>query len=272
MSSEGGIRTERRGKVLIITMDRPKANAINHAMSRAMYRAFDELQSDPDLLVGVLQSANARIFSAGWDLKEVAAGIYRPEDYFDPERGHGPGGFAGIVENFALDKPVIAAVNGAAVGAGFEITLACDMIIAADDAFFQLPEMQLGLLPDAGGVQRLPRRIPPNIAMGLILTGRRMPAAEGERWGLVNEIVPASSLHEKALAVAEEISCAAPLALRALKATLRQNENRSLREALLRARPGKTGLPVVEQMFQSGDFSEGPRAFAEKRPPRWKGR
>jgi crotonobetainyl-CoA hydratase len=272
MTEDGGIRTERRGKVLIITMDRPKANAINHAMSRAMYRAFEELQSDPELLVGVLESADSRIFSAGWDLKEVAVGIYRPEDYFDPEKGHGPGGIAGIVENFALDKPVIAAVNGAAVGAGFEITLACDMIIATEDAFFQLPEMQLGLLPDAGGVQRLPRQIPPKIAAGLILTGRRMSAAEGKGWGLVHDVVPAQGLREATMQLAEGISHAAPLALRALKATLRQNEDLPLRETFVRARPGKTGLPIVEKMLGSEDFFEGPRAFSEKRPPRWKGR
>jgi len=269
---EAGVRTERLGRVLVITMDRPKANAINHAMSRAMYGAFQMLQRDPDLLVGVLESANERIFSAGWDLKEVAAGLYRPDDYFDPEVGHGPGGFAGIVENFDLDKPVIAAVNGAAVGGGFEMTLACDMILAADDAYFQLPELQRGLLPDAGGVQRLPRQIPPKVAAGLILTGRRMPAEEGRAWGLVHDVVPRGRLREEAIRTAEIVGGAAPLALRALKATLRQNEGLSLREALARARPGESGLPIVERMFQSEDFFEGSRAFSEKRAPRWTGR
>jgi crotonobetainyl-CoA hydratase len=268
-----GITTYRHGKhILVVVMDRPKANAINHAMSRTMYAAFSELQADPELMVGLLMSANERIFFAGWDLKEVAAGEYRPDDYFDPEKGHGPGGFAGIVENFHLNKPVIAAVNGAAVGGGFELTLACDLILASDDAFFQLPELIRGFLPDAGGVQRLPRQIPPKVAAGMILTGRRMPAAEAKRWGLVHDLVDGAKLREEAIRLAETICKSAPLALQALKATLRQNEKLSMREALDRARPGKSGLPIVEEMLKSEDFFEGARAFAEKREPNWKGR
>lgn len=272
MSEAEIVKTERMGKVLVITMDRPKANAINHAMSRAMYTAFCELQDDPDLLVGVLLSANPRIFSAGWDLKEVSQGTYRPEDYFDPLVGHGPGGFAGIVENFTLDKPVIAAVGGAAVGGGFEMTLACDLILASEDAFFQLPELQRGLLPDAGGVQRLPRQIPPKVAAGMMLTGRRLSATEAHAWGLVYNVVPVDMLREQALELASGISASAPLALRALKATLRQNESLSVEEALYRARPGNSGLRIVEEMLRSEDFFEGPRAFAEKRAPLWKGK
>jgi crotonobetainyl-CoA hydratase len=149
--SETPVRTEQRGKVLLITLDRPKANAINVAVSRALHAAFDRLQRDEGLLVGVLASANERIFSAGWDLKEVATN-YKPGEHFDAEKGHGPGGFAGITENFELNKPVIAAIRGAAVGGGFEMAMACDILLASPDAWFQLPEMQRGFLPDAGGV------------------------------------------------------------------------------------------------------------------------
>jgi crotonobetainyl-CoA hydratase len=193
---------EVRGKVLVIIMNRPKVNAINHAMSRAMHRGFLRLQTDPELLVGILASANERVFSAGWDLKEVAAGEYRPDDYFDPVKGHGPGGFAGIVENFDLNKPVIAAVRGAAVGGGFEMILACDLILASPDAYFQLPELVRGFLPDAGGLQRLPKLVPPMVAAGMLLTGRRMDAAEARGWGLVHEVVPGEGLMDRALALA----------------------------------------------------------------------
>ena len=150
------------------------------------------------MLVGVLASANERIFSAGWDLKEVATN-HKPGEHFDAEKGHGPGGFAGITENFELNKPVIAAIRGAAVGGGFEMAMACDILLASPDVWFQLPEMQRGFLPDAGGVQRLPRLIPPNVAKAMILTGRRMEAAEAKHWGLVHEIHAADELLAKAL-------------------------------------------------------------------------
>lgn len=270
--SESPVRTEQRGKVLLITLDRPKANAINAGVSRALHAAFDRLQRDEGLLVGVLTSANERIFSAGWDLKEVAAGLYDPVAHFDPVKGHGPGGFAGIVENFELNKPVIAAIRGAAVGGGFEMAMACDILLASPDAWFQLPEMQRGFLPDAGGVQRLPRLIPPNVAKAMILTGRRMEAAEAKHWGMVHEIHAGEELLAKALEMAAEIAKAAPLALQALKAVLRANEDLPLPEALRRARPGQSGIEIFERMSNSEDFLEGPRAFAEKREPRWKGR
>ncbi|HVZ00779.1 MAG TPA: enoyl-CoA hydratase-related protein [Dongiaceae bacterium] len=270
--NDDGVRTERRGRVLVVTMDRGKANAINHAMSRAMFRAFTTLQEDPELLVGILRSANPKIFSGGWDLKEVASGIHLPDDYYDPEIGHGRGGFAGLAENWELDKPLIAAVQGAAVGGGFEMILACDTIIAAEGTYFQLPELMRGFLPDAGGIQRLPKLIPPKVAGTMILTGRRMPAEEAMRWGLVHDVVPAAALMDEAMKLAETVVKAAPLATQALKAVLRQNENLSAREASDRARRGHSGLPIYERMMRSEDFYEGPRAFAEKRDPVWKGK
>ena len=267
-----GLAVERRGKILIVTMARGKANAINNATSRAMYRLFDAFQRDPGLMVAILASANERIFSAGWDLKEVAEGQWQPGDDEHPEKGPGPGGFAGITENWMLDKPVIAAVNGAAVGGGFEMALACDIIIASEDVFFQLPELMRGFLPEVGGMQRLPKLIPPMAAAEMLLTGRRVSVEEAKAWGLVARIVPRERLLEEAIATAETIARGAPLAIRAMKAVLRQNESLSIREAFERERPGKSGIPVYEQMLGSEDFFEGPRAFAEKREPRWKGR
>jgi len=269
---EDGIATEQRGRILIITMDRPKVNAINHAVSRALYRAYDRLQNDPDLMVAILASANPRVFSAGWDLKEVAAGEYRPDDYLDPETGHGPGGFAGIVENWELNMPVIAAIQGAAVGGGFEMALACDLILATPDAWFQLPELVRGFLPDAGGMQRLPKMVPPKVAASMLLSGRVMPAEEAARWGLLHAIAPGDRLMAEAITLAETVAKSAPLALQAMKAVLRQNENLSSREALERARPGQSGLPIFEAMARSEDMFEGSRAFVEKREPRWTGR
>jgi crotonobetainyl-CoA hydratase len=265
------IRTERDGPILVITMDRPKVNAINHAMSRVLYAAYQELQETQALMVGILCSANERVFSAGWDLKDVAAGDYRPERYFDPVVGHGPGGFAGIIENWQLNKPVIAVVRGAAVGGGFEMCLACDMILASEDAYFQLPELVRGFLPDAGGIQRLPRQLPQKVAAELMMTGRRMSAEEAARWGLVHTIVSPDKLLDQAKATARMIAKSAPLALQALKAMLRLNEGLSIEEAMRRARPGNSGVPVFEQMIKSEDFFEGSRAFVERREPKWRG-
>ena len=205
-------------------------------------------------------------------MKEVAAGHYRPDLYFDPVLGHGPGGFAGIVENWHLNKPVIASVRGAAVGGGFEMCLACDLIIAASDAYFQLPELVRGLLPDAGGIQRLPRQLPPKVAAELMMTGRRLGAEEAARWGLVHAVVPADELLAQAMAIAQTVAKSAPLALQALKAMLRLNEGLSMEESMHRSRPGNSGVPVFEKMVESEDFFEGSRAFVERREPRWKGR
>ncbi|MFO1173404.1 MAG: enoyl-CoA hydratase-related protein [Hyphomicrobiaceae bacterium] len=267
-----GFTTRRHGKILIVTLDRPKANAINNAMSRAMYRVFDGFQNDPDLVVAILASANARIFSGGWDLKEVANAEWQPGDDLDPEKGPGPGGFGGLAENWTLDKPVIAAVNGAAVGGGFELALACDIIIASDDTFFQLPELMRGFLPDVGGMQRLHKLIPPKAATEMLLTGRRVGVEEAQAWGLVAKVVPKSELLSTCITVAETIAEGAPLAIQALKAVTRRNASLSVEESFARAVPGQSGIPVYEQMLSSEDFLEGPRAFAEKRKPNWTGR
>ena len=178
------MRTRRLGGVLEVTLDRPPANAIDLATSRAMGEVFAAFRDSRDLRVAVLRTAGARFFSAGWDLKAAAAGDAVDGDY-------GVGGFGGIQELPGLDKPVIALVEGMAVGGGFELALSCDLIYAADTASFALPEINAGTLADAATL-RLPTRIPHHIAMELLLTGRWMGAAEAHRWGLVNEVHPPS--------------------------------------------------------------------------------
>ncbi|MEE8535272.1 MAG: enoyl-CoA hydratase-related protein [Kiloniellales bacterium] len=265
--------TERVGPVLRIVMNRPPANAINREMSRAIYAALRELQDDGSLTVGVITGTGERIFSGGWDLKEAADQGLDPDLDNDPEKGFGPGGFAGITEFWDLDKPVIAAVNGAAVGGGFEIVLSCDVVIMADHAFYALPEMQRGILADGGAVQKLPRRIPYNVAVELLLTGRRLEAEEAVRWGLAHKAVPADRLEAEAMALAEQVARSAPLALRALKEALQFIDAMSVREAMTRLKGGGgTGLACYDRIMGSEDALEGARAYAEKREPIWKGR
>jgi crotonobetainyl-CoA hydratase len=248
------------GGVLTITLDRPKANAINVATSRALHAAFAQLQQEPTLRVAII-TGTGRFFSAGWDLAAAVAGEAIDAD-------HGPGGFAGLTELFALDKPVIAAVNGLAIGGGFELALAADLIVAADSAEFALPEVKLGMMADSGGVLRLPKRLPRAIAAELLLTGRRMGAAEAQRWGLVNRVVPLAQLAAAAQELARELVAAAPLALAAVKQVLRATEAVSVQDGYRVLRGG--GLPAYRAMLSSADAQEGPQAFAEKRPPVWR--
>jgi crotonobetainyl-CoA hydratase len=256
------VRTEARDGVLTITLDRPKANAINVPTSQALYAAFRQLQDDPALRVAII-TGTGRFFSAGWDLNAATEGEAIDAD-------HDPGGFAGLTEYFSLSKPVIAAVNGLAFGGGFELALAADLMVVADTAEFALPEVKLGMMADSGGVLRLPRRLPRAIATELLLTGRRMSAAEAAQWGLANRVVPADALLQTAQELAAQMVLAAPLALAAVKEVLRATEGQPLAEAYGTLRSGT--LPQYRAMLTSEDAQEGPRAFGEKRPPRWSGR
>jgi crotonobetainyl-CoA hydratase len=267
MGMNDGVRIARRGHVLEVTLDRPKVNAIDIAASRRLGEAFVLLRDDPELRVGIVTAAGERIFSAGWDLKAAAGnaeiGKWWAQDY-------GPGKFAGLTELWDLNKPVIAAINGHALGGGLELAVACDLLIAAEQAEFAMPELPIGILPDSGGIQRLPRRLPYNIAMELLLLGRRMTAQEARHYGLVNAVVPADKLMAAARDWAARIAGGAPLTIQALKESLRAIEGRSIREGFDIIRGGT--LPAYERALLSEDAKEGVRAFAEKRPAVFRGR
>ncbi|MDJ1006191.1 MAG: enoyl-CoA hydratase-related protein [Paracoccaceae bacterium] len=257
------VLTERRGRVLEITLDRPKANAIDAVTSQRLGAAFQTLQQDDGLSVGIVTGGGARFFSAGWDLKAAAEGE-------PPDADQGVGGFAGLTEYWDLKKPVIAAVNGMALGGGFELALAADMIVAAEHAECALTEASIGLVADAGGVIRLPRRLPRAIAMEMMMTGRRVGAAELARWGLVNEVVPGDRLMEAARALADRVAACAPLSLQAIKEIDRATEGQPEREAYRLMR--EADLPVYRRVYDSEDAAEGLAALSEKRPPVWTGR
>ena len=257
------VRTAVDGQTLIITLDRPKANAIDVATSRALYEALDRLRSDPQLRAGILTAAGERFFSAGWDLKAAAAGE-------GIEADHGPGGFAGLTEFSDIGKPVIAAVNGLALGGGFELVLAADLVVAAEHAEFALTEVTLGLVADAGGLLRLPARVPRAIALEYLLTGRRIGAAEAARWGLVNRVVPAAALLDAARELAGAICAAAPLAVAAVLEIVRETDGMGVRAGYETLRGGS--LAAYRAMLDSEDAREGAHAFAESRRPVWRGR
>jgi crotonobetainyl-CoA hydratase len=257
------VRIDVEGPVLVVTVDRPKANAIDVATSLELYGAFERLQDDDGLRAAVVTGAGERFFSAGWDLKAAAQGEAIDAD-------HGPGGFAGLTEFTSLTKPVIAAVNGLALGGGFELALAADLLVVAEHAELALPEVTLGMVADAGGVLRLPRRLPTVIATEMLLTGRRMTGPEAHRWGLANRVVPAGRLLDEAMSLADAVCSGAPLAVAAVKEILAATATLSIDDGyrLMRG-PDLTGY---QAMLTSADAQEGPRAFAAKRRPHWEGR
>ena len=258
--SAGAVRTEVRGSVLVVTLDRPPANAIDVATSQQLYAAFARLRDEANLRVGVI-TGTGRFFSAGWDLKAAAAGEA-------PDADHGPGGFAGLTE-LELDKPVIAAVNGIAVGGGFELALACDLMVVATQARLGLTEAALGLIADSGGVIRLPRRLPYAIAMELLLTGRLIDGGEAVRWGLANAVVSQSEVLDEALKLADRIVAMAPLSVVAVSLELRGLHD-DVTADFTALRSGR--FAAYDRLVESEDAREGSAAFAQGRPPRWLGR
>ncbi len=256
------VKTRTEGTILEVTLDRPKANAIDLATSRVMGDIFASFRDDPDLRVAIVTGAGEKFFSPGWDLKAAADGDAVDGDY-------GQGGFGGLQELRDLNKPVIAAVNGIACGGGLELALSADMILAADHATFALPEIRSGTVADAASI-KLPKRIPYHIAMELLLTGRWFDAEEAHRWGLVNEVVPAAELMDRAWALAELIASGPPLVYAAIKEVVRDAEDSKFQDALNRITQRK--LRTVDILYASEDQLEGARAFAEKRDPVWKGK
>jgi enoyl-CoA hydratase/carnithine racemase len=251
---------ERQGPLTIVTINRPEVmNALHPPANHELHDVFEEFAKDASQWVAIVTGAGDKAFSAGNDLKYQAMG---------GKMSVPPSGFAGLTSRFDLNKPVIAAVNGLAMGGGFEIALACDIIVAADSATFALPEPRVGLAALAGGLHRLPREIGLKKALGMILTGRRVSAIEGKELGFVNDVVPAAELMPAAKKWADQILALSPMSIRASKEAV----YRGLTEpSIAAAMEGQRNYPSVQAMFKSADFVEGPMAFAQKRPPQWKG-
>jgi crotonobetainyl-CoA hydratase len=260
--TENPVRTDRRGHVLEVTLDRPKANAIDMKTSQIMGEVFTEFRDDPELRVAIVTGGGEKFFCAGWDLKAAAEGD--PVDAY-----YGKGGFGGLQELRGLNKPVISAVNGICCGGGLELALSADIILAADHASFALPEIRSGTVADAASV-KLPKRIPYHIAMEMLFTGRWLDAEEAARWGFVNHIYPADQLLAKAREMADLLASGPPLVYAAIKEIVREAEDMKFQDAMNKIT--KSQFETVETLYRSEDQLEGSKAFAEGRDPVWKGR
>ena len=251
---------EKRGRIAYITMNRPEVlNALHPPAHKELYEIWCDFRDDPEVWIAILTGAGDKAFSAGNDLKYLS-------EHGRPAKQSERFPFGGITSDFTCWKPMIAAVNGYALGGGMEIALACDIIIAADHAQLGLPEPRVGLVPGAGGVHRLPRQVPLKLAMGMLLTGKRISAQEAYRIGLVNEVVPLPELMSTAEGWAQEILECAPLSARASKEMAMSGLGWPLETSLSQS------YREYQMVIESEDYIEGPRAFAEKRMPQWKGR
>jgi crotonobetainyl-CoA hydratase len=255
-----GIDTTKNGGILEVTLNRPKANAIDLAASRRLNAIFTEFRDAPELRVAIITGAGEKFFSPGWDLKAAAGGEESDEDW-------GVGGFGGLNYPRNLNKPIVAAVNGIACGGGFEIMLGTDIIVAEEHARFALPEINVGVLADAATI-KLRRRVPYHVAVEFLMTGRWMDAAEAKHWGLINHIVPKGQAMTKAREIAQQLSEGPPLLFPAIKQLLRHTEVVAEHEAFSL----HDSLDAVQRVIRSEDLKEGTLAFTEKRAPRWKGR
>ncbi|NND81321.1 MAG: crotonobetainyl-CoA hydratase [Gammaproteobacteria bacterium] len=256
------VTTHIDGHVLEVTLDRPKANAVDLATSREMGAIFQDFRDNPELRVAIVTAAGEKFFCPGWDLKAAADGDAVDGDY-------GVGGFGGMQELPRLNKPIICAVNGICCGGGLEIALSTDIILAAEHATFALPEINSGTVADAASI-KLPKRIPYHIAMEMLLTGRWLDAEEAHRWGFVNEILPADKLMDRAREMAQLIASGPPLVMAAIKEVVRDAEDSKFQDSLNRITTRQ--LQTVDTLYGSEDMREGFTAFAEKRDPVWKGR
>ena len=255
-----GVNIVKADGILEVTLDRPKANAISLAVSRRLNDVFTDFRDDKALKVAIITGAGERFFSPGWDLKAAAGGEASDSDW-------GVGGFAGLNYPRNLNKPIIAAVNGIACGGGFELVLGTDIIVMEEHAQFALPEINVGVLADAGTI-KLRRRIPYHVAVEFLLTGRWMDAAEAKHWGLANHVVPKGQAMTKAREIARQLADGPPLLFPAIKQLLRHTEMVPEHEAF----ELHDSLDLVQQVIRSEDLKEGTRAFTEKRKPRWTGR